>query len=67
MTKSMKTKRFSSPSIVKKHIKNKHLGLSSQSGFMDWKNINIEKYQEEKLRNFVKITKLLNIKPKINI
>ena len=34
---------------------------------MDWKNINIEKYQEEKLRNFVKITKLLNIKPKINI
>ena len=41
--------------------------MSTESGFMDWKSINIENYQEEKLKKFVKITELLNIKPKINI
>ena len=67
MTKTMKSQRFSSPSIVKKHIKNNNLGLSTQSGFMDWKNIDVEKYQEDKLKNFVKVIKLLNIQPKIKI
>ena len=67
MTKAMKSKRFSTPNIVKKHIKYNNLGLSTQSGFMNWKNIDIDKYQEEKLKNFVKITKLLNIQPKIKI
>lgn len=67
MTKTMKNKKFSSPNIVKQHIKNKNLGLSTQSGFLDWKNIDIEKYQQEKLKKFVKIIKLLNIQPKINI
>jgi 3-hydroxybutyryl-CoA dehydrogenase len=67
MTKAMKSKRFSTPNIVKKHIKDNNLGLSTQSGFMNWKNIDIDKYQEEKLKNFVKITKLLNIQPKIKI
>jgi 3-hydroxybutyryl-CoA dehydrogenase len=66
MTKSMKSKRFLTPEIVKKHVKNNHLGLSTQSGFMDWKNINVEKYQEEKLKKFVKIIKLLKIQPKIS-
>ena len=67
MTKAMKSKRFTTPNIVKKHIKDNNLGLSTQSGFMNWKNIDIDKYQEEKLKNFVKITKLLNIQPKIKI
>ena len=67
MAKSMKDTRFSSPKIVKNHIKKNNLGMSTKSGFMDWKNINIENYQEEKLKKFVKITELLNIKPKINI
>ena len=67
MTKTMKSQRFSTPSIVKKHIKNNNLGLSTQSGFMDWKNIDVEKYQEDKLKNFVKVIKLLNIQPKIKI
>ena len=52
---------------VKEHIKYNNLGLSTQSGFMNWKNIDIDKYQEEKLKKFVKITKLLNIQPKIKI
>jgi len=67
MAKSMKDTRFSSPKIVKNHIKKNNLGMSTESGFMDWKSINIENYQEEKLKKFVKITELLNIKPKINI
>ena len=67
MTKTMKSHRFSTPSIVKKHIKNNNLGLSTKSGFMDWKNIDVEKYQEDKLKNFVKVIKLLNIQPKIKI
>ena len=67
MAKAMKNKKFSSPRIIKKHIKNNNLGLSTQSGFLDWKNIDIEKYQQEKLKKFVKIIKLLNIQPKINI
>jgi len=67
MTKAMKNKKFSSPRIVKKHIKNKNLGLSTQSGFLDWQNIDIEKYQQEKLKKFVKIIKILNIQPKIKI
>ena len=50
-----------------KYIKDNNLGLSTQSGFMNWKKIDIDKYQEEKLKNFVKITKLLNIQPKIKI
>ena len=67
MAKSMKDTRFSSPKIVKNHIKKNNLGMSTESGFMDWKSINIENYQEEKLKKFVKIIELLNIKPKINI
>ena len=67
MTKSMKNKRFETPKIVKNHIKNNNLGMSTKSGFMNWKSIKIENYQEEKLKKFVKITELLNIKPKINI
>ena len=67
MSKSMKNKRFETPKIVKNHIKKNNLGMSTKSGFMNWKSINIENYQEEKLKKFVKITELLNIKPKINI
>jgi len=67
MSKAMKSKRFAAPNIVKDHVKNNDLGLSSESGFMNWKNIDVQKYQEKKLKNFVKIIKLLNIQPKIKI
>ena len=67
MSKSMKNKRFETPKVVKNHIKKNNLGMSTKSGFMNWKSIKIENYQEEKLKKFVKITELLNIKPKINI
>ncbi len=67
MSKAMKSKRFAAPNIVKDHIKKNNLGLSSESGFMNWKHIDVEKYQEEKLKNFVKIIKLLDIQPKIKV
>ena len=58
---------LTSQMMVMKYIKDNNLGLSTQSGFMNWKKIDIDKYQEKKLKNFVKITKLLNIQPKIKI
>ena len=67
MTKSMKDKRFTAPNIIKQHVNKNNLGISTKSGFMDWKNIDIKNYQEQKLRKFIEMTKLLGIKPKIKI
>jgi len=63
----MKNKRFTAPNIIKQHINKNNLGISTKSGFMDWKNIDIKNYQEKKLRKFIEMTKLLGIKPKIKI
>ena len=67
MTKSMKNKRFAAPKIIKKHVEKNNLGISTKSGFVEWKKINIKNYQEEKLHKFMQMTKLLGIKPKIKI
>ena len=40
MTKSMKNKRFAAPKIIKKHVKKNNLGISTKSGFVEWKKIN---------------------------
>ena len=67
MTKSMKDKRFTAPNIIKQHVNKNNLGISTKRGFMDWKNIDIKNYQEQKLLKFIEMTKLLGIKPKIKI
>lgn len=53
MTNAMDSERFAAPAIIESNMKEGRIGLSTRKGFLDYSQINVDKYQREKLAEFV--------------
>ncbi len=53
MTKALDNDRYSSPEIVERNMKQGHIGLKTQRGFLDYEGMDVEAYRAERLKAFV--------------
>ncbi|NWG24315.1 MAG: 3-hydroxybutyryl-CoA dehydrogenase [Pseudorhodoplanes sp.] len=53
LTKALDSDRYAAPDIVERHMREGKLGFKSGSGFLDYKNIDLDAHRREKLKAFV--------------
>ena len=53
LTKALDNERYSSPAIVERNMKEGHIGLKTQRGFLNYEGMDVDAYRAERLKAFV--------------
>ena len=53
LTKALDNERYASPDIVERNMKEGHIGLKTQRGFLDYEGMDVDAYRAERLKAFV--------------
>jgi 3-hydroxybutyryl-CoA dehydrogenase len=53
LTKALDNPRYASPEIIERNMKEGHIGLKTQRGFLNYEGMDVEAYRAERLRAFV--------------
>jgi 3-hydroxybutyryl-CoA dehydrogenase len=53
LTKALDNERYASPEIVERNMKEGHIGLKTQRGFLDYEGMDVDAYRAERLKAFV--------------
>jgi 3-hydroxybutyryl-CoA dehydrogenase len=53
LTKALDNDRYAAPDIVERHMREGKLGFKTGSGFLDYKNIDLDAHRRERLKAFV--------------
>lgn len=59
--------RYNTPEIIQRNMQNKQNGLRENQGFYDYRNVDVEAYKLDVLKNFTQRITNSNLKPKFNI
>lgn len=66
LTKALDNERYASPEIVERNMKEGHIGLKTQRGFLDYEGMDVEAYRAERLKAFVGMLHHFNlVKPPV--
>ncbi len=60
---SLNAERFAMPEIVQRNMAEGKLGISTGEGFHDFRDLDVDKYREEKLAKFIELIKHLGLMP----
>ena len=63
MTKATGENRFAAPKIINDNMKENRNGLKDGKGFLNYENLDVKKYQENRLLAFVEMLKHLDKMP----
>ena len=53
LTKALDNERYASPEIVERNMKEGHIGLKTQRGFLNYEGMDVDAYRAERLKAFV--------------
>jgi 3-hydroxybutyryl-CoA dehydrogenase len=53
LTKALDNERYTSPDIIERNMKEGHIGLKTQRGFLDYEGMDVDAYRAERLEAFV--------------
>ncbi|OED36743.1 3-hydroxybutyryl-CoA dehydrogenase [Chromatiales bacterium (ex Bugula neritina AB1)] len=64
MTEATGEERYVAPEIINENMKNNRIGLRTGQGFLDYANMDIPSYKQQKLAEFVAMLNHLDVMPK---
>jgi 3-hydroxybutyryl-CoA dehydrogenase len=61
LTQALGDSRYAAPEIVERNMREGHIGLTTRKGFLDYENLDLEKYRAERLKAFVAMLRQLDL------
>ena len=55
LTRRWADERYAAPEIVERNMRDGHIGLRTRKGFLDYDNLDIDAYRDDRLRAFVNL------------